>query len=184
VCLLAASHGVNDFSQSVKSWLKSLLAFYVKDAGNSGRVAVGGAVKSWGQWKLLKKRNVLGVRIAAIKCFKSILINHEMTNDAVVKMHLRSRCPFWKSRGTMPSLPGVPVSCNDGTLFGASITQSWVSYFEPVRSASFYSGQRVDAEVEGLVSNNGRFSTIVRIYSGKETFLAFTSGQKKHVSPK
>jgi len=35
----------------------------------------------------------LGGRIAAINCFKSIFMNHEITYDTVMERHLRPRWP-------------------------------------------------------------------------------------------
>jgi len=38
----------------------------------------------------------MGARIPAIVFFKSILLNHKITCDSVVKRHLRSCCPYFK----------------------------------------------------------------------------------------
>jgi len=44
-------------------------------------------------------------------CFKSILINHKITHDTVMKKHLRPRCiPFQREGGTLTlSCPRSPV---------------------------------------------------------------------------
>ena len=50
-------------------------------------------------------------------CFKSILINHEITYDSVMKRHVRSRCPLWKGQGgsnpIISPLSGVPEITDD-----------------------------------------------------------------------
>jgi len=44
-------------------------------------------------------------------CFKSTLINHEITYDTVTKRHLRLRCPYFGKAGAMPlSCPRSPAS--------------------------------------------------------------------------
>ena len=61
-------------------------------------------------------------------CFKSILINHEITNDPFMKRHIRPRCsPLKGQSGNAPAMPlssSVPVHIYTHSLYSLFRLQS------------------------------------------------------------
>ena len=121
----------------------------IQGCQSSGRQ--GEQQNSGGQWKLIKNKNLLPLMFVSVHqqcwlknnnrdygksfwifwvpeklqwiCFKSILINHEITNDPVMKRHLRPRCSHLKGQKAMPPpclhppSSGVPVHIYTHSLY-------------------------------------------------------------------